>query len=332
MSHLRLLQRLKSLNYRPLRPLNTLQKSLSTNMTSNTFKLGLCQIMVGDDKQQNLKTACNAIQEAVNKGADIIVLPEIFNSPYSNDSFPVYCEPVPEVNTSLSQINQTTSPSTYMLSNAAKSHNKYIIGGSIPEQIYENDVKKLYNTCLIFNQNGDIIGKYRKMHLFDINVPGKMTFYESKTLTGGNDYCVININGITKDSFKIGIAICYDLRFSELAEIYRQKGCSMIIYPAAFNTTTGPLHWELLQRARATDNQLYIATCSPARNYDSSGYPVYGYSTIVDPWAKVIDKLDENKGILIQDIDLDVVNHMRESIPIWKQKRYDMYNQIVSKL
>ncbi len=106
----------------------------------------------------------------------------------------------------------------------------------------------------------------------------------------------------------------------------------MIIYPAAFNTTTGPLHWELLQRARAADNQLYIATCSPARNYDSSGYPVYGYSTIVDPWAKVLNKLDENQAVLIQEIDLDVVNDMRQSIPIWKQKRYDMYSQIVSKL
>eukprot|EP01084_Bolivina_argentea_P078835 143059_1 len=269
-------------------------------MTSNTFKLGLCQFIVGDDKQKNLKTASDAIEQAVNQGADMIVLPEVFNSPYSNDSFPVYCEPVPPVNTVSSAIDATTSPSSHMLSKAAKAHNKYIIGGSFPEQIYENDTKKLYNTCLIFDRNGDIIGKYRKMHLFDINVPGKMTFYESKTLTGGSDYCVVNIDGITKDSFKIGIGICYDIRFSEVAEVYRQKGCSMIVYPGAFNTTTGPLHWELLSRSRAIDNQLYITTCSPARNYESSGYPVWGYSMITDPWGKVLKQLDENPGIVVQ--------------------------------
>lgn len=308
----------------------SMSKSItSSKMSSNTFKLGLCQILVGDDKEINLKTASNAIEEAVNKGADIIVLPEIFNSPYSNDSFPIYCEYIPKVNTISSQINSIKYPSTFMLSNAAKMHKKYIIGGSIPEK----DDEKLFNTCLCFNQNGDIIGKYRKMHLFDINVPGKMTFYESKTLSQGNDYCIINIKDIgIKNDFKIGIGICYDLRFNELADIYRQNDCSMIIYPAAFNTTTGPLHWELLQRARATDNQIYIATCSPARNYKSSGYPVYGYSQCINPWGQIINKLNENQGIIIIDINLDIINEVRESIPIWKQKRYDIYSKIICKL
>ena len=196
----------------------------------------------------------------------------------------------------------------------------------------QNGDKLLFNTNVTLDPKGNIIGKYRKMHLFDINVPGKMTFYESKTLSVGNGLCVIDIEGITSEKFSIGIGICYDIRFSELAEIYRQRGCSIIVYPAAFNTTTGPLHWELLQRARATDNQMYIATCSPARNYKSSGYPVYGHSMITDPWAKIVDKLDENEGVLVQEVDLDLVKDVRQSIPIWEQKRYDVYNSIVSKL
>eukprot|EP01084_Bolivina_argentea_P168684 292478_1 len=296
-------------------------------MLSNKFKLGLCQIMVGENKRQNLINASNAIQRAINKGADIIVLPEIFNSPYSNDFFPKYCEQVPKVNTLSSEIDETTYPSSYMLSNAAKLHKKYIIGGSIPEEIYEQNQRKLYNTCLIFNRNGDVIGKYRKMHLFDMNAPGKFTFQESKTLSGGSKHCIVEIEGITAKNFKIGIGICYDIRFTELAEIYRQNGCSMIIYPAAFNCYIGPLHFELLQRARAVDNQLFVATCSPARNHNSPSHPLYGHSMIIDPWGRVVNKLDEKENILIEEIDLDIVNEFRQAMPIWKHRRYDVYNK-----
>eukprot|EP00485_Elphidium_margaritaceum_P001345 CAMPEP_0202701160 /NCGR_PEP_ID=MMETSP1385-20130828/14271_1 /ASSEMBLY_ACC=CAM_ASM_000861 /TAXON_ID=933848 /ORGANISM="Elphidium margaritaceum" /LENGTH=301 /DNA_ID=CAMNT_0049358515 /DNA_START=119 /DNA_END=1024 /DNA_ORIENTATION=- len=301
-------------------------------MASNKFKLGLCQFLVGDDKDINLRTAAKAITDASEQGADIIVLPEIFNSPYATASFPVYCEAVPELYTIAAQIDVDKSPSSYMLSNAAKTHKKYIIGGSIPEETYENDTRKLYNTCLVFDTDGNVIGKYRKMHLFDINIPNKMVFYESETLSAGSDLCMVNIEGVTKNAFKIGIAICYDIRFSELAEIYRQNNCSLLVYPAAFNTTTGPLHWRLLQRARATDNQLFVASCSPARNHHSKGYPVYGHSIITDPWGQVLNELDENTNILVQEIDLDSVDQVRASIPIWKQKRYDMYSSIKSKL
>ena len=219
-----------------------------------------------------------------------------------------------------------------MLSLAAKSHRKYIVGGSIPERIECDGQRVLYNSCSVLDPEGEIVGKFRKIHLFDIDVPGKMTFFESATLSGGGDLCTVDIAGITENAFKIGIGICYDLRFSELAEIYRQKGCSMVVYPAAFNTTTGPLHWELLQRARAADNQLFIASCSPAHDDRSTGYPVYGHSMVTDPWSVVVDKLDENEGVLVTEIDLDKVHEVRTSIPILSQKRNDLYTPIRSKM
>jgi len=294
--------------------------------------IGLCQFIVTADKTKNLTTARNAIDHAVHKGADVIVLPEVWNSPYSNASFDEYSEPIPSLHTLSKDIDPMTSPSTSMLSLAAKSHQKYIIGGSIPERVEFDGQRVLYNSCSVFNPEGEIVGKFRKIHLFDIDVPGKMTFFESNTLSGGSDLCIVEIEGITDDPFKIGIGICYDLRFSELAEIYRQNGCSMVVYPAAFNTTTGPLHWELLQRARAADNQMFIATCSPSRDRESSGYPVWGHSMVTDPWSMVIDKLDENEGVLVAEIDLDRIQDVRGSIPILDQKRHDLYEPIMSKM
>ena len=118
--------------------------------------------------------------------------------------------------------------------------------GSIPER----DGSNVYNTCIIVSPKGEIVAKHRKVHLFDIDVPGKITFKESDTLTGGSSMTTFNTEFGT-----IGVGICYDLRFPEQAAIMRQRGCNLMVYPGAFNMTTGPAHWELLQRARALDNQ-----------------------------------------------------------------------------
>eukprot|EP01126_Amoeba_proteus_P062276 TRINITY_DN843_c0_g1_i8.p1 TRINITY_DN843_c0_g1~~TRINITY_DN843_c0_g1_i8.p1 ORF type:complete len:155 (-),score=19.72 TRINITY_DN843_c0_g1_i8:183-647(-) len=129
---------------------------------------------------------------------------------------------------------------------------------------------------------------------------------------------------------KIGIGICYDMRFPELAQIYQQKNCKLICYPGAFNLTTGPAHWELLQRARAVDNQLYIATVSPARD-TSATYVAWGHSTVVNPWGEVIATTDESPSIVYADIDVSFVDEVRQSIPVLKQKRIDLYSSCQEK-
>ncbi|TSK42073.1 Omega-amidase NIT2 [Bagarius yarrelli] len=123
---------------------------------------------------------------------------------------------------------------------------------------------------------------------------------------------------------KVGVGICYDIRFAELAQIYARKGCQLLVYPGAFNLTTGPAHWELLQRARALDNQVYVATASPARD-ESASYVAWGYSSVVNPWGEVITKAGSDESVVYADIDLQYLADIRQQIPITTQRRNDIY-------
>jgi omega-amidase len=294
-------------------------------MSSNSFNIAMCQILVGADKKQNVETASKSIEAAVkNHGAEIVVLPECFNCPYSNDCFLQYSEYCPDVNSK--SPDQSQNPTAFFLSEVAKKLNIYLVGGSIPERVdvSGNDHPKLYNTCMVFDPTGNLIAKHRKVHLFDINVPGKIKFVESETLTPGSNITTFEVN-TKSSSFKVGLGICYDMRFAEYAQILSKLGCSMILYPGAFNTVTGPAHWELLQRGRAVDNQLFVGTCSPARTREGTGYQAWGHSTIVDPWGTVLATTDHDPSIVSQTIDLNRLLEVRTNIPIGKQKRHDLY-------
>lgn len=159
------------------------------------------------------------------------------------------------------------------------------------------------------------------MHLFDIDIPGKISFKESETLSAGSELCTFNVD----DSIHVGLGICYDLRFVEFASILTQKGCNTLIYPSAFNTTTGPMHWHLLQRGRAVDCQSYVITASPARNPDST-YQAYGHSLIVSPTGEIIAEAGEGEEIIYADIEPEVIESVRKNIPSLKQRRLDVYS------
>lgn len=235
---------------------------------------------------------------------NIHILQECFNSPYGGKYFPDYCEVLPE------------SESYIALRDAAKENKVYLVGGSIPEKEGDN----LYNTSLVFSPEGELLTKFRKIHLFDIDVPGKIYFKESDTLSPGNVLATFDT-----PFCKIGIIICYDIRFPELSQILAlDHGCKMIVVPAAFNMTTGPAHWELLQRSRALDNQIYVSTISPARDTEAS-YIAWGHSTIVNPWGEVIAKADEKETIVYSEIDIDFLEEVRDQIPVTKQRRNDVY-------
>ncbi|XP_020104825.1 omega-amidase, chloroplastic [Ananas comosus] len=292
------------------------------------FKIALCQLSVTADKERNIAHARRAIEEAAGKGAKLVLLPEIWNSPYSNDSFPVYAEDI--------EAGGDAAPSFSMLSEAACSLGITIVGGSIPERSGD----RLYNTCCVFGTDGKLKGKHRKIHLFDIDIPGKITFKESKTLTAGQHPTIVDT-----DVGRIGIGICYDIRFQELAMLYAARvaydsnhsliagrnmliaGAHLLCYPGAFNMTTGPLHWELLQRARAADNQLYVATCSPARDTGSS-YIAWGHSTLVGPFGEVIATTEHEEAILIEEIDYSLLELRRTNLPLEKQRRGDLYQLV----
>jgi omega-amidase len=203
----------------------------------------------------------------------------------------------------------------------AKEANAYLIGGSIPE--LDTETKKYYNTSLIFSPSGVLVGTHRKTHLFDIDIPGKITFKESEVLSPGNKVTIVDL----PEYGKIGVAICYDVRFPELAMIAARKGCFALIYPGAFNLTTGAYHWKLQGRARALDNQVYVGLCSPARDMSAS-YNAWGHSLIVDPMAEVLSEAEEKEDIVYADLNSEKIEETRRNIPIYSQRRFDVYPDV----
>ncbi|KXS40186.1 MULTISPECIES: carbon-nitrogen hydrolase family protein [unclassified Candidatus Frackibacter] len=270
-------------------------------------KLAICQNKVVDNKDENLQQAQLMINEAAQQNANVVILPEMFNCPYENSYFPTFAESIPEGKT------------YQMLAKEAKKHNIYLVGGSIPELAIKNDERILYNTSLIFNPEGKLLGRHRKIHLFDVDLSDGVTFLESDTLNYGQQITVVKT-----EFLNIGVAICYDLRFPELMRLMVDKGAEMIVIPGAFNTVTGPAHWELLLRTRAVDNQAFIVGASPARNHDAE-YQAYGHSMIVDPWGRKLKEAGNDEAIIVCNIALDKVKKTRKELPLLKHRRLDLY-------
>ncbi|XP_066933171.1 omega-amidase NIT2-like [Clytia hemisphaerica] len=271
---------------------------------ASALKLALIQSRVFQTKSQTLSRVKELIETAVKQKSNLVCLPEIFNGSYGLGFFIPNSEEIP---------GETSN----FLSGLAKEHSIHLVGGSISEK----DGDKYYNTCLVYGPDGSLVAKHRKVHLFDIDVPGGIKFTESEILSPGNSTNSFNIG-----PWKIGLGICYDIRFPELSAVYAKQGCNLLLFPSAFNMTTGPKHWELLTRARANDFQLYTAMCSPARDENAS-YVAWGHSTVCNPWAEVIAKAGIDEEIIYADLDLQLVETVRQSIPTRQQKRHDVYEQ-----
>jgi predicted amidohydrolase len=258
---------------------------------------------VVDGKKKNLDTAGRMIAGAASQGAGLVVLPEMFNCPYVARLFPEYAESYPE--------GETFS----MLSAAARAHNIYLVGGSVPER--EGD--RVYNSSFVFGPAGQLLGRHRKVHLFDVDLPGGVRVKESSTLGAGREVTVIK-TGLGA----IGVAICYDIRFPELMRLMVAGGAQVLVIPGAFNMTTGPAHWEMLHRCRAVDNQVYVIAASPARD-TGAPYVAYGHSMVVDPWGNVVSRAAEEEEILLGHIDPDRIERVRRELPLLKHRRTDLY-------
>ncbi len=293
---------------------------------------------------------------------DLLVLPEVWNGPYKATEFPKFAEEIPEVGTVLTLENsQSLGP---IAESCCRKYQVPIVCGSIAEREEKNGKTHIFNTSVALDHEGRIIGKHRKVHLFDIDVkpdPAKgkpgMTFRESDTLTAGDSLTsfqlpIVKNMKANKDSdsastspplptsVTTGLAICYDIRFAEFMYLYRKpkpqgRDCKLIVIPAAFNTTTGPRHWHLCLRARATDTQCYVAACSPSRpepealEKDKGLYPAYGHSLLVNPWGAIGDdgaaELEEKPGVVFCQVDLEEVETVRNSLPTGFQRRDDVY-------
>lgn len=272
-------------------------------VTMSRFNVAVCQMKVTDSKKENLEKARKMIKEAAYKeNVKIVVLPEMFNCPYDTQVMREYAE-------------ENEGETEELLSSLAKELGIYIIGGSIPEKCNE----KIYNTSFVFDSNGKNIAKHRKIHLFDVDIEGGVKFKESDVLSSGEEVTIVET-----EFCKLGVAICYDMRFPELMRMMALKGAEVIIVPAAFNMTTGPAHWNTLIKIRALDNQVYFVAASPARNIEAN-YLAYGHSSIVNPWGDIIEQCDEREGIICGEIDLEFIKKIREELPLLKHRQEKVY-------
>ena len=268
-----------------------------------TLKIAQLQIPVHTDSQENIRALRPLFDSAVEQGVDLIALPEMFCCPYATENFTLYAEP------------QGGAVWT-ACAGLADEYGIYLSAGSMPERDGDG---KIYNTAYVFDRNGRQIAKHRKMHLFDISVEGGQQFRESDTLSAGGDVTVFDT-----EFGKLGICICYDFRFPELARCMVLRGAEVILVPAAFNLTTGPAHWELMFRSRAVDNQVFTLGTAPARDLSAS-YHSWGHTIAVDPWGNVLAQMEDGPGMQIVTLDLERVKAVRSQLPLLSQRRTDVY-------
>ena len=266
------------------------------------FKLAVVQIRTELDKALTMEKAERMIKEAAENGANVVVLPEMYNCPYSGEYFKPFA-------------NRENGESIEAMSRWSKENGIILVGGTIPER--EGD--KLYNTCFVFDKEGRIIAKHRKAHLFDVDIEGGVRFKESNSFAAGNEITVFDT-----EYGKMGVIVCFDIRFPELVRTMAKRGAELILCPAQFNMTTGPRHWELTIRARAMDNEIYFVGASAAR-FEGFAYECWGHSTVADPFGMVEASCDEKEQILYCDIDLNEVDSVRRQLPTFLNLREDLY-------
>ncbi|MBL8028231.1 MAG: carbon-nitrogen hydrolase family protein [Fibrobacteres bacterium] len=265
------------------------------------MKTALIQLDVKSDKKKNIEHAETLLERAASKGAELIVLPEMFNCPYGIQYFKEYSESIPD------------GPTCRMLSSVAKKRKIIVVGGSMPEA----QGGKLYNASPVFSSAGKLIAKHRKIHLFDINLK-TVKMQESAVLTAGKEPTVFDT-----PIGKCGLIICYDVRFPELFRLMLKKGVKMVVMPGAFTVPTGEAHWHMLMKTRAVDNQVYMVAVSPARSR-GEGYKAFGHSLVSDPFGQIVVEGGISQTTLFADIKSERIAEIRAMLPLLRHSRLKM--------
>lgn len=254
------------------------------------------------DVDQNLHDAANLIAQAAEKGSRLVVLPEMF---------PLFGLSEDKIFSAYRDFNQPRFEK--FLSTQAFTHHIWLVGGSFPA--FNPAENKAYNTCLVFNPQGEQVARYDKIHLFDVTLPSaKNVYQESSFICSGNNLVVIDT-----EVGRIGIAICYDIRFPEIFRALVAKGCEIFVIPTAFTFETGKAHWEVLLRARAIENFCYvIGACQEGLH--ANGRQTFGHSMIVNPWGEVLAVLPTGEGVITAQIDLDELKDLRRKFPVLEHR------------
>ncbi|MFK5913285.1 MAG: carbon-nitrogen hydrolase family protein [Woeseiaceae bacterium] len=271
-------------------------------------KFAAIQMASGPNIHANLSEVGEQISKAASLGAKLIVLPETFAMMGDDDAEQLKIAEA-----------EGSGPIQKFLSEQASKHQIWLVAGTIPLKLDKNDSNyesKVYASCLVYNDQGEQVSRYNKVHLFDVNI--EMTgesYKESETLEAGNKAVVVDT-----PFGRVGLAICYDLRFPELFRQLVLQGAEIIVLPAAFTAVTGKAHWDILLRARAIENLCYVVA-SAQGGYHVNGRETYGDSMIVDPWGTVLDRFPQGSGYVLADIDLGKLKDIRRSFPVLQNRK-----------
>ncbi len=266
-----------------------------------SIRAAICQNKPGYDKQANIRHAVAMIDEAASNGAQLVSLPEIFYYPYELRG--------------IRRVADQDSRSLDQMRDTAARHGIYLCTGSLAVR-HDNGFG---NTAYLISPSGEVVLEHSKAHLFDVDLDG-LSFRESLFIAAGKRVDVAQTPVAT-----IGMLVCYDIRFPEMARTLALRGAEIIIVPAAFNIVTGPAHWHVVFRARAIENQVFVLAASQAR-IDGSPYEAYGHSMIVDPWGTVLSEAGEGEEIIFADVDAKRLDDTRRRLPLLSQRRPELYD------
>jgi predicted amidohydrolase len=259
------------------------------------------QMSSGPDKDRNLETAQRLIRAAAQRAASIVVLPEVFNWRGRRADQPAAAEDL-------------DGPTLTLMARLARELRLFLIAGSITERIPGHS--KAYNTSVLIGPGGDVLGVYRKIHLFDVELTGRVSTRESDVKVAGSEAVCVS-----SEMANFGLSVCYDLRFPELYRQLAQRGASVITIPSAFTYPTGEAHWEVLVRARAIENQAFVI--APGQfGKNVHGFSDYGNSMIVDPWGRVLVRAPgEGEAVIAAPLDFDELERVRRELPALTHRR-----------
>ena len=271
---------------------------------ADLLRVACVQLNARGDKADNLEKAERLVARAAATGADVVVLPEKWNAWGAPDVIRAAAEPI------------EGGESFEAMSAWAGRHGVTLVGGSVTE--LREGHEKLSNTCPVFDTDGALLAVYRKIHMFDVEVGGQL-YRESETEEPGDEIVACEAEG-----WRLGLTTCYDLRFPELYRILALGGAELITAPAAFTLFTGKDHWELLVRARAVENQLYVAAANQWGTHQP-GRASYGRSLIVDPWGVVLAVAPDEDAVISAELDRTRLRRVRETLPSLANRRPSAY-------
>jgi predicted amidohydrolase len=271
-----------------------------------SIRVAAIQMNASAEKARNVDDAVQLIERAAGLGATLVVLPETWT--YMGDSSATRdnAEPIP-------------GPTTQRLAEVARRHRIWLHAGSIFE--VAPGEPRVFNTTAVLDPDGNLAAHYRKIHLFDVAIGAHVRSQESATVAPGNDTVVVDLGGV-----RLGLTICYDLRFPELYRQLALAGAEIIAVPSAFHAHTGQDHWEILLRARAIENQVYVVAPN-AWGHHPGGWKSYGRSMVVDPWGVVLATAGDGVGLCVAECDLTALERIRRELPSLANRRPSAYRE-----